>query len=657
MKFSKLFYFAAAALLMGTSCSDDDPVTPIEQPKEDAISLMPTSATVSSKGGKVSTMVTSSKKWTLADNENAYVLPSVNEGVEGDIVEFTVQPNDKEVDQVFTYDFVCGKKHATFQITLTKKASQTEEQLEVIYTEGANMLPAEGGTVKVFVTSSGEWTLEGSYGFVHPSATTGEDGAEVVFDVDPNETYEDVTADYLFKMGSKEVPFQIVVAAAVPELLEIKSKSEMRLAYTEEKRLAVELNTDVNTRDLHAEIVSDVEGWLTYAMARPTEGGTEKDVTAYFTMAQNDGETAREATVTIKGAKTGAATLKITQLPRTIIEPEKTAYYLSVESQSIIVPVTTNVEFDVAVSEEGDGWVTFVDYAENNLNFTIAELGDSPARTCTVTLTEKNAPDNAEPVQARIEISQKPKGLIECVADMRKSRCYFMTSTLQNASALNNLEAGTLEALVNIQEARTKGTLSTVMGVEGKFLLRLGDATLDWNQIQLATNTGNYTSSALKLTELNRWYHLAVTWGGGQICFYIDGKLIYRATTFYTLKPSFGIANSGWESDYNRYFWIGYAYNAERYFPGYMSEARIWNRILTKEEINAENHFYHVDPASEGLVGYWKLNGHQEGDKYSYTVKDYSTSGNHMVGEINVRAAGNQQEGDWGMNWVETSLP
>ena len=91
--------------------------------------------------------------------------------------------------------------------------------------------------------------------------------------------------------------------------------------------------------------------------------------------------------------------------------------------------------------------------------------------------------------------------------------------------------------------------------------------------------------------------------------------------------------------------------------PGYMSEARIWNRILTKEEINAENHFYHVDPASEGLVGYWKLNGHQEGDKYSYTVKDYSTSGNHMVGEINVRAAGNQQEGDWGMNWVETSLP
>jgi hypothetical protein len=126
-------------------------------------------------------------------------------------------------------------------------------------------------------------------------------------------------------------------------------------------------------------------------------------------MAQNDGETAREATVTIKGAKTGAATLKITQLPRTIIEPEKTAYYLSVESQSIIVPVTTNVEFDVAVSEEGDGWVTFVDYAENNLNFTIAELGDSPARTCTVTLTEKNAPDNAEPVQARIEISQKPK--------------------------------------------------------------------------------------------------------------------------------------------------------------------------------------------------------------------------------------------------------
>ena len=56
----------------------------------------------------------------------------------------------------------------------------------------------------VLVTSSGAWTLEGTADFVHPSSTSGEDGAEVVFEVDPNETEQERSADYVFKMGSKQ---------------------------------------------------------------------------------------------------------------------------------------------------------------------------------------------------------------------------------------------------------------------------------------------------------------------------------------------------------------------------------------------------------------------------------------------------------------------
>jgi len=64
---------------------------------------------------------------------------------------------------------------------------------------------------------------------------------------------------------------------------------------------------------------------------------------------------------------------------------------------------------------------------------------------------------------------------------------------------------------------------------------------------------------------------------------------------------------------------------------------------LTKEEINAENHFYSVPVDSEGLVGYWKLN-----DGAGAIVKDSSPSGNDMVGEINVRSSNGQQIGDPG---------
>ena len=526
--------------------------------------------------------------------------------------------------------------------------STTEDKISISPTEG--VVGSKGGDVSTMVTSSGAWTLEGTADFVHPSSTSGEDGAEVVFEVDPNETEQERSADYVFKMGSKQVEFQIVEKGEVPETIEITSKAEMRLAYTAEERLAVELSTNVNYRDLTAEIVSEAEGWLTYTIARPTEGGADTDVTAYFSMAKNDGETPREATVTIKGVKNGAAVLKVTQLPQSKIEPEKLAYFLDVEAQTLDIPVTANVEFDVTVGEGADGWFTYNNADDSGLHFTVEALVDGSARSCEVVLTEKNAPDNAEPLTVNIKISQKSKGLIECVADMRRARCYF--PYLKNANALNGLKNGAMEALVNIQDTRVAGSLSTIMGIEGKFLLRLGDVGVPWNQIQLAMSGGNRTDAKLELSELDRWYHVAVTWDDTFAYFYVDGELLYQAGISNYSGFNLGVAYGGSESDWNRAFWIGYAYNADRFFPGYMAEVRVWNRTLTKEEINAENHFYSVPVDSEGLVGYWKLN-----DGAGAIVKDSSPSGNDMVGEINVRSSNGQQIGDEGMNWVEMSLP
>jgi len=46
----------------------------------------------------------------------------------------------------------------------------------------------------------------------------------VVFEVDPNETEQERSADYVFKMGSKQVEFQIVEKGEVPETIEITSQ-------------------------------------------------------------------------------------------------------------------------------------------------------------------------------------------------------------------------------------------------------------------------------------------------------------------------------------------------------------------------------------------------------------------------------------------------
>ena len=64
-----------------------------------------------------------------------------------------------------------------------------------------------------------------------------------------------------------------------------------------------------------------------------------------------------------------------------------------------------------------------------------------------------------------------------------------------------------------------------------------------------------------------------------------------------------------------------------------MAEVRLWNKALTAEEINAENHFYKVrNPESDpSLLAYWKFC-----DGQGKTVKDYSMYGNNLTAEQDI---------------------
>ena len=86
-------------------------------------------------------------------------------------------------------------------------------------------------------------------------------------------------------------------------------------------------------------------------------------------------------------------------------------------------------------------------------------------------------------------------------------------------------------------------------------------------------------------------------------------------------------------------FWIGHSYNRDRWLEGEISECRIWNKVLTADEINAKNHFYLVEPDSEGLVAYWKFD---EGT--GQTVTDYTGNGNNGMALDPI-------------SWVEVALP
>lgn len=644
MKIAKWFLFAATALVVCGACDDKDNEEPAPAP--DKISITPKTANVSSKGGEASVMVSSSGQWTLSDNTNDYVTPSALKGKDGDIVKFTVKPNDKEEDQTFSYTFTCGKATASYAITLKKRASQTEEQLEITFVPESNILPREGGNVSVLVTSSDEWTLEGSHTFVHPSATSGSDGAEVTFAVDPNETEEDKVADYVFKMGSKNVPFRITVKGGVIYTLEIVGEKELKFAYTKQEKIAVTLNTNVPYRDLAAEITSTEEGWLTKGVT--VQGATETEVIMYFDLTQNDGLDPREASVKITGPKGGEDVLKIKQMPQSQISVEELSYYLETTGSTLEISVAANVAFDVTLSESAGTWFAYSGFTDGKLKFTYQDLPEGTIRSCTATLTEKKPAAGAQPLTVLLMFSQKPKGVITTAVNMTGTRAW---PAWNDPAPVTNMKAFTLEALVNPTVVRYSGSLSTIMGIEGKFLVRLGDVGIPWYQVQVCWDSGKsgywgniegkLSNSNMKV-NLNEWTHIAVTFGEGTVKVFINGEEKGSTTTDVPASVNFGITHNDEQApqgqQITRCFWVGYSYESTRDFQGMMSELRIWNRALTADELANEARRYSVDPKSEGLVTYWKCDEGQ-GD----VIKDHTSYRNDLASD--------------GLKWEPVSLP
>ena len=250
--------------------------------------------------------------------------------------------------------------------------------------------------------------------------------------------------------------------------------------------------------------------------------------------------------------------------------------------------------------------------------------------------------------------------LINAVADIDDNRAWV---EWKNKAPLQNMEEFTLEALVNANSF-TNEEISTIMGIEDNFLIRTGDNLHQKNQLNIAygkdvgeeQNARGSLFVEKPLLETGQWYHIAVTFDRGYIKVYVDGELVaekeasvaggevLESVDFTTGESKPGTTGRPDEDDGRpRAFWFGYSYTTDdptaRDFDGMIAEARIWNRPLSADEINAENHFYKVSPDSEGLVAYWKFC-----DAKGSVIADYSDYGNDL-------------QTDHTPTWVEVELP
>lgn len=202
---------------------------------------------------------------------------------------------------------------------------------------------------------------------------------------------------------------------------------------------------------------------------------------------------------------------------------------------------------------------------------------------------------------------------------------YLHIDTWVNPDPLNNLEQVTMEALFRCRNYDRM--ISTVMGIEGEFLIRIGDSGFPANQIQIATSSGNFPDKdPNKGLPINKWIHVALTYDSstGKMILYVNGKIQGEATKHIN-KVNLGVnGNAG--------FYIGRSWEDSRYLAGEISECRIWNVVRTQKEI--VNNPYEVSPDSEGLVAYWKCD---EGK--GNTVNDYTKNKNHLTSKKNIKWA------------------
>ena len=257
----------------------------------------------------------------------------------------------------------------------------------------------------------------------------------------------------------------------------------------------------------------------------------------------------------------------------------------------------------------------------------------------------------------------KEASLVNYVAEMYENRAWPIWDNWEKVSYL---EEFTMECLINCHNFNNSSSILTVMGVEDHFLIRIGDVTIPTNQIQVAlaykdveggsTNRADVTDASLQLRK-DRWYHLAVTFNKGYVQVYLDGRLKVEADRSVIGKRpnpetgesediifenvNFAAPHSDESDGKPRCFWVGYSYDSNRSLDGMIAEARLWNRVLTKEEINAPNHFYKLyeNQIDESLLAYWKFN-----EGAGKVVKDYSIYGKDL-------------EADHTLIWYPVELP
>lgn len=243
----------------------------------------------------------------------------------------------------------------------------------------------------------------------------------------------------------------------------------------------------------------------------------------------------RETVVKITGLGDTSVEVNVSQAQKDRLETTSDLMvYVPLEGADIEIPIIANVDYTVPTS---DSWITHNGKTGENECFSIQtaeseRTGHIEFKGGSVTLT--------------ITVQQEKQALIEHVAYMYENWAW---PDWTNPAPVTNMSSFTLEAYIK-PDLYNMPNISTIMGIEGQFLIRFGNGQqVRNNTLQVVYDGGEMTMrDFVPLFENGKWYHIAVTFDRGKITGYINGVQVGTATSL-SGYVNFGVDHEGEEID------------------------------------------------------------------------------------------------------------
>lgn len=497
--------------------------------------------------------------------------------------------------------------------------------------------PAEGGSVSVIVTSTGDWTLApktSEIDWVTPDKTSGKNGDVVKFTAAAN---NDGEKEGVFVFTTSDVSTEFKVFSS-PETYSIKLTSESQVSadYNSGKLyIDFEISDNINIYEVENSIEQEGQ-WISYIATM--EGESKNTARMAFDYLENQTLSSREAKIQLKYKSAEPINVTFVQNAEPVLSIPQLVYNLTGDAGTLEIPVTANIEYEMTA--ENADWLTGYVCEENTHRWNYSSLSTGK-REAVITFTEKNPSDAENPLKVSAKVVQS-NSLINCAPYMKGHRA-VLADDCKNLDVLKLGKNLTIELLLK-HDVGFAERVGTILGIEERFLLRHGDAggwspRNIWEVTYALQGSRIYTEKVMNdekmLLQEDKWMHIAVTvqydesQGTGKIITYQDGEEISSKTfgsDFIDVDfSSTYLANNSVEQKFS----LGWSYDDGRDFEGLMSEVRIWNKPLSQDEIKADGHFYSVPENSEGLVAYWKLNEGQ-----GNIFKDYTKNGNNLKSQV-----------------------